>query len=477
MNTRPCLSLLAATLTLILAACSQVPTAPSDIREHDQRNSFVPPKDTTFAAMQALNVDTDRWAGVLGGAGYRIEVPKSGWNGKLVLWAHGYAGVSNALTVQNPPIRRYLIESGYAWAASSYSKNYYDVRAGVEDTNALTLAFTNISAANGRILSAPSRTYLIGFSMGGHIAAAAIEAEALATARNKARYDGAMPMCGVLGDTELFDYFAAYQLAAQQLAGLPAAKFPTPRWNSDIANDARTTLFNSTKSFATPTAQGMRIKNIVMNLTGGQRPIFNEGFSFDSWHSAVWSAFGNSGDVSGILATGKNVADTHRIRFRFEAPDTVVDTFNAGIARATADADANPLRADGLRWIPKINGEFSVPVLTLHTLGDIYVPFHMQQVYRQRAAAKGNSDRLVQRAIRAAGHCDFTVAEQTAAFVDLAKWVETGVKPAGDDVLTASVVAAPEYGCTHTDNAVGVDDGAVVKTWRTAGKLPACPAR
>ena len=474
---KPYLSLLAATLTLTLAACVQMPTAPSDTREHDKRNSFAPPTDTTFAAMQDLNVDTDRWAGVLGSAGYRIEVPKSGWNSKLVLWAHGYAGSGNALAVQNPPIRRYLIESGYAWAASSYSKNYYDVRGGLEDTNALTLAFNNISAANGRTLAAPSRTYLLGFSMGGHIAAAAIEAEALATARNKARYDGAVPMCGVLGDTELFDYFAAYQLAAQQLAGLPAAMFPATQWNSTIANDARSTLFNSTKSFATPTAQGMRLKSIVMNLTGGTRPIFNEGFGFDSWHNGVWSVFGTSGDVGGILATGKNIADTNRVRFRFDAPDPVVEAFNAGIARATADADANPLRADGVRWIPKINGEFSVPVLTLHTLGDMYVPFNMEQVYRQRASAKGNSDRLVQRAIRAAGHCDFTVAEQVAAFADLAKWVETGVKPAGDDVLAASLIAAPDYGCTHTDNALGMDDGTVVKTWRTTGKLPACPAR
>ncbi len=477
MNTRPYLQLLATAFTLMLAACAQLPTAPSATREHDKRNSFVPPKDTTFAAMQALNVETDRWAGVLGGAGYRIEVPKTGWNGKLVLWAHGYAGVGNALTVQNPPIRRHLIESGYAWAASSYSKNYYDVRAGVEDTNALTLAFNNIAAANGRPLAVPSRTYLIGFSMGGHIAAAAIEAEAFATARNKARYDGAMPMCGVLGDTELFDYFAAYQLAAQQLAGLPATKFPATQWSNAIANDVRTTLFDNTKTFATPTAQGMRLKNIVMNLTGGQRPIFNEGFGFDAWHNTVWSVFGSSGDVSGILATGKSTADTNRIRFRFEAPDAVVEAFNASIARATADADANPMRADGVRWIPRINGEFGVPVLTLHTLGDIYVPFHMEQVYRQRAAAIGNADRLVQRAIRAAGHCDFTVAEQAAAFADLAKWVETGVKPAGDDVLTASVVAAPDYGCTFTNNAVGVDDGAVVKTWRATGKLPACPAR
>lgn len=477
MKKQTSLPLLAATFTLTLAACVIIPPVPPEIREQDKRNSFVPPKDTTFAAMPGLSVETDRWAGVLGGAGYRIEVPKTGWNGKLAVWAHGYAGNGDALTVQNPPIRRYLIESGYAWAASSYSKNYYDVRAGVEDTNALTRTFNSISAANGRALATPSRTYLFGFSMGGHIAAAAIEEEALATARTKVRYDGALPMCGVLGDTELFDYFAAYQVAAQQLAGLPAAKFPVTHWNSAIANDVRITLFNSATSFVTPTAQGLRLKNIVMDLTGGPRPIFDEGFGFDAWHNGVWSVFGTSGSAGGILAPNKNIVDTNRIRFRFDAPEPVVDAFNASIARATADADANPLRTDGVRWIPKINGELKIPVLTLHTLGDLYVPFHMEQIYRHRAAAKGNSDRLVQRAIRAAGHCDFTVAEQVTAFADLVRWVESGVKPAGDDVLTASAVAAPDYGCAHTDDTVGVDDGAIVKAWRAAGKLPSCPAR
>ena len=79
--------------------------------------------------------------------------------------------------------------------------------------------------------------------------------------------------------------------------------------------------------------------------------------------------------------------------------------------------------------------------------------------------------------IRAPGHCDFTVAEQAAAFASLVKWVETGVKPAGDEVLTASVVAQLNYGCAHTDDAVAVDDSATVKTWRSTGKLPACRAK
>ena len=51
-------------------------------------------------------------------------------------------------------------------------------------------------------------------------------------------------------------------------------------------------------------------------------------------------------------------------------------------------------------------------MVTIHTLGDLFVPFSMEQVYQKRVAAKGNSDWLVQRAIRGISHCDFTVAEQ-----------------------------------------------------------------
>ena len=470
-------TLLSISVAVLLGACAQLAPAPEATREHDKRNAFVPATtETTFAAMAGVTVETDRWSGVLGGAGYRVEVPTKNWNGKLAVYAHGYAGTGNTLTVQDPPIRRYLIDNGYAWAASSYSKNYYDVRAGVEDTNALTLAFNKIAIDHGRNLAAPTRSYLFGRSMGGHITAAAIEDEAFATARSKARYDGAVPMCGVLGDTELFDYFAALQLAAQQLAGLPATKFPTTNWAA-IATDVRTTLFNSTTSFATPTAPGTRLKTMVMHLTGGPRPIFEQGFTNDALQKVVWDGLGRTGDVAGILASGKNVVDTHRMRYRFDAPAPVVEAFNASIVRSTADADANPLRSDGVRWIPKLHGEFRIPVLTLHTLGDMYVPFMMEQIYLQRVTTRGNNANLVQRAIRAPGHCDFTVAEQIAAFADMVKWVETGVKPVGDDVVTASVVAQPNYGCAHTDDTVGVDDGATVKAWREKGKLPACPSR
>jgi hypothetical protein len=91
-----------------------------------------------------------------------------------------------------------------------------------------------------------------------------------------------------------------------------------------------------------------------------------------------------------------------------------------------------------------------MPVLTMHTLGDLFVPFSMEQLYARRVAAHGDSGLLVQRAIRDIGHCAFSEGELNQAFGDLARWVHEGVRPAGDDVLTPSVVAAPNYGCRFT---------------------------
>ena len=153
-------------------------------------------------------------------------------------------------------------------------------------------------------------------------------------------------------------------------------------------------------------------------------------------------------------------------------------TLNATAQKITPAADANRLRRDGLRWIPKVNGEFKIPVVSIHTLGDLFVPFGMEQVYQKRAAAKGNSGWLVQRAIRGISHCDFTVAEQVAAFDDMLKWEAGGAKPAGDDVVTPATVAAPTYGCTFTKNNPGPDDSASTLGLRQiiAATTPACPS-
>lgn len=450
---------------------------PEETRTQDTRNSFVPanPAATTFDALAAApadtvdNMTTSRWAGVLGGAAYRVEVPAN-WNGKLVMYAHGYAGEGNTLNITNPSIRRYLIQNGYAWAASSYSKNFYDVRAGVEDTNALALEFNKIAAAKGRTLAAPTRLYITGHSMGGHITAAAIEAEAQATANHKVRYHGAVPMCGVMGDTELFDYFAGAQVAAQALAGVP--NHPFTAWPA-ISAQVTSALFTTFPG--TPTATGAKFMSVVENLTGGDRPLFDLGVAVGGSFTPVWGVFGGDGTVNGIL--NKSAIDTNRFTYTISGDTAGSAALNAAVQKQTAVADANRMRRDGLRWIPKANGEISIPVVTLHTLGDLYVPFSMQQIYKRRVTEKGNDRWLVQRAIRGISHCDFSVDEQAEAFDAMVKWERDGVKPMGDDVMTAATVAAPTYGCTYTRNTLGMDDSGTTRQLRQviAAQTPACP--
>ena len=473
----------ALTSSIGLVACGGGNTTPvaEETRPQDSRTFTADATATTFAAMAAAPGDvtemssTSRWAGVLNGAGYRVEVPAN-WNGKLVMYTHGYAGTGAALNVQDVRIRRHLIQNGYAWAASSYSKNYYDVRVGVEDTNALALEFTKIAAKNSRTLVAPSRIYITGFSMGGHIAAAAIEDEAKANAINKVNYHGAVPMCGVMADTALFDQFAAIQVSAQALAGVPS--YPTDKF-SEIIGMVTGSLFSSFPSAATPTAQitttatGAKFASVLKNITGGERPMFTQGLAFGGSFPNIWGSLGGDGTISGIL--NKNIFDTNGFTYAIDGDVAGSTALNASAQKLTAAVDANRLRSDGLRWIPKANGEFKIPVVSIHTLGDLFVPFSMQQVYQKRVAAKGNSSWLVQRAIRGASHCDFTIAEQVDAFEAMIKWERDGVKPAGDDVATPATVAATTYGCTFTKNTLGQDDGAGTRALRASIAATSAP--
>jgi hypothetical protein len=119
------------------------------------------------------------------------------------------------------------------------------------------------------------------------------------------------------------------------------------------------------------------------------------------------------------------------------------------VQRLVADSQAR--RRDGIANVTPTTGNLRIPMVTLHTLGDLFVPFHMEQEYARRVAAHGASDLLVQRATRDFGHCSFTGPELVRTFVDLVTWVEAGVKPVGDDVLDPAVVEDPNYGCKFTD--------------------------
>lgn len=379
------------------------------------------------------DTDTTRYWGVHKNAGYRIEVPTS-WNGDLVLYCHGYRGYVPELTVSNPSIRQYLIDNGYAWAASSYSTNGYDVKAGVKDTHALAKYF------NG-LVGKPRRIYIMGHSMGGHITGVAIE-------QYPKLFDGALPMCGVMGDCELFDYFLDYHVVAQWLTETEV-DFPYPLdYETDIIPEMKEELGGAVPPGfpLTLSTDGQKLRTATKYFSGGDRPFFD--LSFMYWGNFLFTV-GLDGTLGGI-APGNVMGNMGAVYQLDDDPEISGEEQDLNEQVLRVEPDPQGRHPNGLAHIPPISGNINIPVLSLHTIGDLFVPFLMEQIYAERVAAQGKSDLLVQRAIRDFGHCGFTTAEQESAFEDLVNWVVNDVKPAGDEVLDPEVVADPCFGCNFT---------------------------
>ncbi len=432
-------TLIAVAMLLIAATPAQAKHKPAPI-VYTVDTSTLP-----FDAVSGFEESNRSW-GVHKGAGYRIEVPAD-WNGELVMWAHGFRGTDTRLYFdpEEVPFREWLLDNGYAWAASTYSKNDYNVGTAVKDTRDLTKLFK-------KMVDKPDRTYIAGVSMGGHVTAASIE-------RYRGIYDGAMPVCGVLGDYELFDYFLDFNVAAQELA-LGTSEFPVaptypfttvPEIKANLGNPAIGGWPNGLNE------AGLAFKQLVENRSGGDRPNFDEAWFF-------WNTFPDNGSGAGNFLFDLGLGDgtlAERPGVAVQNSDVFYDTdlipglsnpteetLNADIFRITADKKA---RKKGNVPSPELTGKIKVPVLTMHNLGDLFVPFHMETEYFNTVAERGNQDLLVQRAIRGVNHCGFSTAEYETAFSDLVNWVETGVRPAGDNFADPAAIADPNFGCEFTD--------------------------
>ncbi|HSK97165.1 MAG TPA: hypothetical protein VK891_11155, partial [Euzebyales bacterium] len=203
-------------------------------------------------------------------------------------------------------------------------------------------------------------------------------------------------------------------------------------------------------------ADGQAFRQLVELRSGGDRPNFDEAWVY--WNSVPSDAgpgnflFGlgvGDGTVAGHPGV---VADNTGVQYQTDldpALSAQEAQLNAEIERVRGDRRLR--RSPALNPIPVVTGRIRVPVLALHNLGDLFVPFSNEIDYARDVARRGRSALLVQRAIRGVGHCEFTPTEMVTAFDDLVAWVRDGTRPEGDVVLDPAVVAAPDYGCRFTD--------------------------
>mgnify|MGYP005837220075 CR=1 FL=1 len=350
--------------------------------------------------------------GILDRAAYRIEIPEN-WNGELILYAHGFAGFGTQVAVENPPraLREYLIANGFAWAASSYSENGYVPGIGADDTLALAHHFADQ-------FGKPKRTYLVGASMGGNVVALALE-------NHPGQYDGALSLCGALGGIEQIDYLLSWVALAEYFAGIT---FPIGQPGADLTAIFLTRLPVLLGTPQTPTQAGRAFASAIKYLTGGPRPFFAEGFA-EQYLVNFGLAMVDPERKLLVTRAATNEAHTYAIDPGF---GTTAQELNTHVRRFPPDPQArNPAAHPDA--VPT-TGNLSAPLLTLHNTGDLFVPISLEQSYLAKARTAGKSDLLVQRAIRAGGHCKFSQQELITAFQDLVRWVRDGIRPAGDDL-------------------------------------------
>lgn len=338
------------------------------------------------------------------GALYGLYLPEN-WNGDLILYAHGYVPASAPIALPGgglEGLRDGFLGLGYGFAWSSYSENGFAVKDGVTRTRQLKGLFTS---KFGR----PGHTYLMGHSLGGIITLMAAET-------NPGLYDGALPMCGLLGGSPLeieyifnvrvlFDYFYP--------GVIPGDAVNVPE-GLDFATQVAPAVIGAVAANPFPALEMAGVDQIELPYTSLNElvasllsPLFFSVVGAQDFADRVnRSGFDNSGtEYTGSLDD---------------------DALNAGVDRFVGSPEGGNYLEHW--YLP--DGRLSIPVLTLHTTMDPAVPFFHEAAYAQIVADAGRSDYLVQRAVERYGHCTFTPQETLGAFLDLVSWVETGAAPA-----------------------------------------------
>jgi pimeloyl-ACP methyl ester carboxylesterase len=359
---------------------------------------------SSLAAAEVVGVHHD-------GAQYALFRPFD-WNGSLVVYAHGFVDPAAALALPDAApvevapwvveLRERLLGAGYAVAYSSYSTNGWAVEDGALRTHELHGLFADH-------FRRPSRTYIVGRSLGALIALMLAE-------RYPAKYAGALALCGPVGggllQTDyianvrvLFDFFFPGVIPGN-VVNVPSGLDYSPElvgsivysistnWGNALALAAvdqidlpYTSLSDLVTSIVRTLGYNIQGANDLLARTGGRSPFGNTTTTYT----------GSSNDAE----------------------------LNANVGRFYAAAAA----VDYLTAFYRPTGNVKIPLVTLHTTLDPDVPFFHQAALESLVEAAGASNLLVQQHVARYGHCNFSPAEAAGAFGGLAKWVEAGVKP------------------------------------------------
>jgi hypothetical protein len=372
------------------------------------------------------------------GASWQARVPAD-WNGTLLLYSHGYRppGSPNPASDSSDPLTAgWLLGHGYAIAGSSYAGTGWAVK------EALTDQLATLDAVTDQI-GPPRRVIAWGDSLGGMITAGLVQTAPW-------RLDGALPMCGVLGgavgqwNQALDGAFALKTLLAPH-SELELVHISDPTANLDLAQQTLATAqatpqgrarialvaaladvpgwFDPTQPEPAPDDYATQQAN---QFTAIQRLGLAFAFAFRAEREA--RAGGNPSWNTGVdyrRQLARSV-DAVEVAALYQAAGLDLDADLAALNQAPRiEADPGAV-GYAARWITYDGDLGGVPVLTLHTTGDVLVVVQHESAYARTVADAGDRALLRRGFVHRANHCTFTPAERIAGLQALLHRIESG---------------------------------------------------
>lgn len=330
-----------------------------------------------------------------GGAKSLICIPERGWNGSLVVYAHGYVSPLAPLTFSDltladgTRIPDLIQQLGFAFATTTYRQNGMAILEGVADITELVKAFPVLSHGP------PARTYLTGISEGALVATLAAE-------QHPDLFDAAYATCGPLGSL-LFqiNYVGDFRVLfdAYFPGVLPGSPVEIPallqnNWDKVYAPAIRSALSRSPSR--------------ARELFGVARVPFDAKDAKGVADAAVgllwYNVFGTND------ARTKLGGNAYGNRLRWYSDSSNDMSLNLRVKRVDADV-ASLLKLRSLTP----TGDLRIPLVTLHTTGDELVPYAHELLYATRARPSGRG-RLVPVPVMRYGHCQLATSEVLAGF-------------------------------------------------------------
>jgi pimeloyl-ACP methyl ester carboxylesterase len=326
----------------------------------------------------------------------RICVPAEGWNGALVVYAHGYvAPTTQSLAIDDPAFGGTLLSNaiqslGYAFATTSYRRNGLAILEGLDDIRELVAAFPDVAGV------APTRSYLIGISEGGLISALLAE-------RSPTLFSGVIAACGPIGDFhKQIEYFGNFRVLFDyfypgQIEGSPVE---IPENIIDSWTNPNPAI---SSALATGPISATQLISVALDSSLAQIVRASPSRTFSTAQNLLWYNIFATNDARAQFG-GNPYGNTGRVY----AGSNDDAKLNAAIQRFDADPVALAVLA---RY--QTTGRVLNPLIVLHTTGDDVIPFSQATLYVNKA---GSARNVTLMPVSAYGHCAFSSFDLLGAF-------------------------------------------------------------